>query len=179
MEPILISKLALGGLIGVTAIAVFTDLAWHRIPNRLLLAGLVVALFASSVEGGLIGILGAIAGVLVGLAILLPFYALGGMGAGDVKLLAVIGAFLGPGPTVIAGLVTFVAGAVFAGIWIVAQVVRKRLASGGNSLSDQFLLGYIESRDVAQSTMQRKFAYAPAIATGTLVAALHVNGAIA
>ncbi len=73
------------------------DLMVRRIPNTLLLCGLIVAavlqLFAftplSLLTTGL-------AGLAVGLLLFLPLYLLRGMAAGDVKLMAVVGAFTGP-----------------------------------------------------------------------------------
>jgi prepilin peptidase CpaA len=50
-----------------------------------------------ALTGGPDGLLKAVAGLTVGLAIFLPFFLLRGMGAGDVKLLAALGAWLGPG----------------------------------------------------------------------------------
>lgn len=59
----------------------------------LILIGLGYHLQAGGVQGGVV----AIAGLLVGLALLLIPYLMGGMGAGDVKALAALGALLGPG----------------------------------------------------------------------------------
>jgi prepilin peptidase CpaA len=84
-------------LIGVAACA--TDIWTRRIPNALTLvaalAGLLFHVFTSGVDGALT----AAGGWGVGLIMLLPFFALGGMGGGDVKLMAALGAWLGPQET--------------------------------------------------------------------------------
>src|SRR5210317_773277 len=83
-------------LIAILGIAILTDLSTHRIPNQLIVLGLSIALICSAAIGGLSGLTASLAGLGVGLALFLPMYACGVMGAGDVKLLGVAGAFLGP-----------------------------------------------------------------------------------
>ncbi len=93
-------------LLALLLAATWFDVRSHRIPNKLVfwgaLAGVLlhVALpegrgFISSLPGGL-GFLDALAGLGIGLAVFLPVYLLRAMGAGDVKLMAMVGAFLGP-----------------------------------------------------------------------------------
>jgi prepilin peptidase CpaA len=65
------------------------------------------------------GIGWSLAGTAVGLGLLLPAYAIGGMGAGDVKLLAGVGAWLGPTDTFYA----FCVSAIFGGLLAVAMVL--------------------------------------------------------
>ena len=78
------------------SIALVTDLRQRRIPNWLtlsaLLAGIFVNLWLRGVDGGL----EALAGAAIGFCALIPFYAIRAVGAGDVKLLAAIGALVGP-----------------------------------------------------------------------------------
>jgi len=77
--------------------AAASDLAWRRIPNVLVLAGLLLALALHWRLGGGGALLGqGLAGAGVGLLLFLPMYVLGGMAAGDVKLLAMAGSFVGP-----------------------------------------------------------------------------------
>ncbi|MBI2286993.1 MAG: prepilin peptidase [Nitrosomonadales bacterium] len=98
------------------------DVRYHRIPNAVVFwgAGLGILLnvfmpegfgFASQLPGGL-GFLSAMGGVAIGLAALLPMYLLRVMGAGDVKLMAMVGAFLGPEDVLGAILATFLTGGV-------------------------------------------------------------------
>jgi len=76
--------------------AVVVDVRARRIPNWL--TGLMAV--GGLVQGGTgvsnVGVVGAGVGMVVGFAITFVFFALGGMGAGDVKLFAGIGAWLGP-----------------------------------------------------------------------------------
>lgn len=108
-------------LICLLSLALAYDIAQRRIPNWLVLAGLVAgvscSLLASQANGihRLVGASGpgqSLLGALIGLLIMAPLYFLRAMGAGDVKLMAAVGAFLGPLPVVGAVLLTFVAGGV-------------------------------------------------------------------
>jgi prepilin peptidase CpaA len=67
-----------------------------RVPNWLTFHFLLGGLAYSAWSGGGTGLLWSLGGAAVGLALLLPLYSIGGMGAGDVKLLAGVGAWFGP-----------------------------------------------------------------------------------
>jgi prepilin peptidase CpaA len=77
--------------------AAVTDLALRRIPNVLVLSGLALALLVHW-RTGAAGVLlfTWLAGLATGFFLFLPLYALRGMAAGDVKLMAMAGAFVGP-----------------------------------------------------------------------------------
>jgi prepilin peptidase CpaA len=76
--------------------AVASDLRFHRIPNLLTLPALLAALLISPWLGATSGPLEAAMGAALGFALLVGPYALGGMGAGDVKALMALGAWIGP-----------------------------------------------------------------------------------
>jgi len=129
----------------VLAVATFTDLRSRRIPNWLVLpfmaAGLVVPAcllgwhgFGQSIEGFGLGAL--VFGILSWIA---------GMGMGDVKLVAAIGAWVGPQQLVFAMLLTAMAGG---------------LIAVGAAIYGQF---------AGDTWKSRKIPYAPAIAIGTLI----------
>ena len=79
----------------VAAIAAATDLSARRVPNLLTFGAAAAALLYHTIEGGPSGVGLALAGWLIGAAMFFPVFALGGMGAGDVKLVAALGAWLG------------------------------------------------------------------------------------
>lgn len=93
-------------------VAAIWDLKSRRIPNVLTFGAALAAIVAHGSVEGLSGAGWSAAGWLVGVAFFLPFFALGGMGAGDVKLLAALGAWLGPGATVWVALYSLIAGGV-------------------------------------------------------------------
>lgn len=80
----------------VLGVAAYYDFRSHRIPNRVVLAGLLSAVALNTLLAAGIGGWSSLAGLGLGLALMLPFYLLRALGAGDVKLIAVVGAFLGP-----------------------------------------------------------------------------------
>lgn len=118
--------LSLALLISLIASAVVLDVRRQRIPNKLVLvvlaAGFLTHLLGPANEGGglfsywpgALGGKGAFLGVLMGLSLFLPLYAMGATGAGDVKLMAGIGAFMGPADTLAVGLVIFAIGGMLA-----------------------------------------------------------------
>jgi prepilin peptidase CpaA len=71
------------------------DLKFRRIPNVLTVAGVVAGLVLRAFGGGSAVIAGC-EGVGLGLLLTVPFFFLGALGGGDVKLVAAVGAFLGP-----------------------------------------------------------------------------------
>lgn len=113
--------------------AVLTDLLSQRVPNVLvaLMLTVGVAMQALTAPSFGVGLLAGVGGAGVGLFVLLPFYALGGMGAGDVKLLAATGSFLGLQGTLLAGLCTLGAGAVLGLIVIAFRAFRASARAGG------------------------------------------------
>lgn len=85
-----------------------------KVPNWLTAHLILGGLAFSAWHGGTPGLIGSLQGALLGLALLMPLYAIGGMGAGDVKLLAGVGAWVGPALTLGAFITSAVAGGVMA-----------------------------------------------------------------
>ncbi len=84
----------------LAVVACICDLRTRRIPNALTFTAAAAAIVLQGMTGGAPGLVASVMGLLVGLAVFFPFFALGGLGAGDVKLLAALGAWLGA-PTVL------------------------------------------------------------------------------
>jgi len=120
-------RLAAGALYTVLlVIACITDVRWRRIPNALV-AVLALTGFAFSVtlESWGPGLVRASAGLVLGFAIWIVFHVTGGLGAGDVKLFAAAGAWLGPGGAWRAALVAALAGGVLS-LAVLASQRRTR-----------------------------------------------------
>lgn len=94
--------------------AAYIDGKQLRVPNWLTFPMILSGLVYSAWVGGWEGLGDGLIGMCVGLATLLPLYAIGGMGAGDVKLMAGIGAWLGASATWNAFVVSVIVGAVMA-----------------------------------------------------------------
>jgi prepilin peptidase CpaA len=123
------------------AIAVQSDVRRYRIPNIVCLCLLISGLTFQAALYGLNGLLLGIGGMLAGFLVLLPFYVLGGMGAGDVKLLAAGGSFLGPGAALIAGGMALVGGALLAlGLLLYRAGVAFAVSGDVKQMTDAVLM---------------------------------------
>lgn len=97
--------------------------------------------------------------------------AMGGMGMGDVKLFAAIGAWVGPGQLMLALVVTGLAGGVMAVGWaLMSGFLPELLKGSGDLMFGWKKRGMKPPADLVLSNpMARKMPYAPAIAIGTLL----------
>jgi prepilin peptidase CpaA len=119
----------LGGIAftAILVVAAVGDLRTRRIPNRLVaVLALLGIVFSTAMAPLLHGALNAGEGILVGLVCWLPFYAFGWIGAGDVKLYAAAGAWLGPAGALEGALIAALAGAILSLLWMLkAHGVKK------------------------------------------------------
>jgi len=156
-------------LLLLVSIAAVNDLAARRIPNRLLLAGLACACGLRLLSPDpLSSAMAALGGMAVGLALFLPFYLMRGMAAGDVKMLAVVGAFSGPQDTLQIAVLTWCAGGVMALVLVLARG-RLLLAIGnvGRMLGGLVIPGAMAAAPAAQQSAG-SMPYGVAIAIGTV-----------
>jgi prepilin peptidase CpaA len=155
----------------VLAVATFTDLRNRRIPNWLVFPFLLAGIAVSGWLHGWHGIGQSVAGLGLGLLIYGSLFWIGGMGAGDVKLCAAIGAWIGPNQLFIALVMTGIAGGIMVLCWSVFGGFFKELLTGtGDLVFCQRERGARLDPEMALSNpMRRKMPYAPAIAIGTLI----------
>ncbi|MFX1684398.1 prepilin peptidase [Paraburkholderia sp. A2RI-6] len=159
-------------LLGLVAIAVGTDLRTRRIPNLLVLSALVLALAVQwRLYGASDGSRRWALGMLTGGGVFFPLYMLRGMGAGDVKLMAAVGAFVEPGIALQIALLTCVIGGVWA---LTAIVMRRTVKSAGLNIIALMLSHVGPSKSAASvdksagSTSVGSLPYGVAIALGTV-----------
>ena len=148
-----------------------TDIRSHRIPNLLTYPATVLAFLYYGWTNGLGGVLFSAEGWTTGLALLLLPFLIGVMGAGDVKLMAAVGAVLGPKRTVAAFLFVCIAGGIYA--LVVLLVRRKECAAKMTqyvATAKRFLAtGLYLPGDNKNKPKSPKLFYGLAIAIGTLV----------
>jgi prepilin peptidase CpaA len=153
---------------GVTTGALI-DLRTRRVPNVLTLTLAVAGLAAAASGAGSLTIRASLLGLALGLVLMLPGHLIGATGAGDVKLFAASGALLGPAQIATAFLYTAVAGGVLA---LVVAARRRRLRRTVEGASQLVMTGASNVAAIEDPAANNRFAYAPAIAAGTIAAAL-------
>jgi prepilin peptidase CpaA len=154
---------ALGAGLGAAAAI---DLRTHRVPNVLTAALALAGLAAAAAGLGRVGVSGALAGGVLGLLVMLPSYVFGRMGAGDVKLFAAAGTFIGPDAVLPALLATAIAGGLLA-----ACVARRRgrLKQTCAAAAKLVTAGAAYASEIARPDRHNRFAFAPAIAAGVVL----------
>ena len=164
-----VSNAAFAALAAGALLATIIDIRSRRIPNSLTatMTGVGLGLALSGLSG--VSPVASVAGLVVGLMLMMPGHLMGATGAGDVKLMASVGAILGIQLVVTAFLFTAIAGGVLA----VAVALRRRrltatLAATGRMISAPTDL----RREVREASPVSRFAYGPAIAVGSVMAAI-------
>lgn len=155
----------------VLCVATITDLRSRRIPNWLVLPFLGAGIAVSAILHGWHGVAQSAEGLGLGALLFGVLFCVGGMGMGDVKLFAAIGAWVGPGQLMLALVITGLAGGVMALGWACAGGFLGELFKGTGDL----MFGWKDRKSLAHpelvlaNPLARKMPYAPAIAIGTLI----------
>lgn len=105
----------------VLIIAAVYDIRFQRVPNWLNFSTAAAGVACHTYLGGLNGFILSVEGMFLGIALLVLFFIMGGMGAGDVKLLGAGGAFLGPAGVFAAFLIAGLTG----GVYAVASLIKN------------------------------------------------------
>jgi prepilin peptidase CpaA len=135
-------------IVGVAA--VLEDLTRRRISNWTSGGALIAGLILHFVQKGWTGAMHSLFGSAIGFCVFLIFYLLGGMGGGDVKLMAGFGALLGDSQIVPAAMLTAISGGLMAVVYLAVRAVARRVGIGEKA--------------------GEKIPYAPAIAAGAWLA---------
>lgn len=154
----------------VVAIATFTDIRSRKVPNWLVLPFMAAGPVVSIVVAGGHGLLESFYGW--GLAVLIFGFLnwLGGMGMGDVKLMAAIGAWIGPSQLFVAIILTFLVGGVIAIVWSVSKGFAGELFGNTGALIGSWKGGVKPHKEMnLENASARKMPYVPAIAIGVLL----------
>lgn len=162
-NPLVLTVLVLG--VGAGA---FIDLRTRRVPNALTmtLATIGIACAAGGISGISVG--ASVLGLAFGLGLMLPGYLFGATGAGDVKLLAAVGALLGPVHVGLAFFYTALAGGALA-LFVARR--RRLLACTIEGTGRLIASGAANAAAIEHPAANNRFAYAPAIAVGSVLAA--------
>ena len=159
-------------LLGAVWAALAFDLRQRRIPNALTFGAAATGIAVQTALLGATGLLMALTGLGVGLLILLPGYILRATGAGDVKLMAAAGTFLGPYWVLVAGVLSILVGALIAAAFAASTLVSKtspapwqRYGLMLKTLATTGRASYVAPAE--GEVMGRKFPFAVSIALAT------------
>ena len=163
-------------LAGVLIAAAVNDLRFQKIPNLLTYPAMGIALVYHFIMSGPDGLLFSAGGLALGIAVLILPYLMGGMGAGDAKLMGAVGAVLGARGVLIAFLFTAILGGVYALILVLIKrqhfkgfFTRQAAILKTFMFTGQFIL-ITGNEDQKKPRLEKKprLCYGIAIALGTL-----------
>jgi prepilin peptidase CpaA len=160
--------MALAMVVAGTGTGAAIDLRIRRVPNTLTMALALTGMALAATGLGSFGVPAAIAGWCFGLGLMLPGYLLGATGAGDVKLMAAVGALLGPDVILWAFLYTTIAGGAIA---LLVAALRGRLRTTFDETMWLVATRGANRAAIEDPKANNRFPYAPAIAIGAVLAA--------
>jgi prepilin peptidase CpaA len=170
----LVTNWRTGILIALLIAAAIIDVRSHRIPNWLVLSGVLFGVFYNIAYPRFhdTGALWPLEGMALGFAVFLPLHLIGVMGAGDVKLMSMVGAIVGPVDIIWALLSTMIAGGVLAILYVFAhgtagRMVRNLKALFHTGILDTFSGSAPDLRLDAKASAG-KLPYGVAIAIGSI-----------
>ena len=154
--------------------AIYTDLRWSLIPNRLTFSAMGIGIVLHAGLGGLHGVMFSLAGLGVGLGLFLLPYVCRAIAAGDVKLMAAIGSIIGVTGALSVALLSVLVGGLYAlGAmtyqWGVAATFRRLAFAAYGAIMTGGSTG------MGDLQLPFKLRYGLAIATGTLLVVLGVH----
>jgi prepilin peptidase CpaA len=157
--------------VGIAAVilgfAAYIDWKEHRVPNWLTFVGWGLGIIFHSVGSGSEGFKFSLVGSAVGLGTLILPYALGGMGAGDVKLMAAVGAWLGPAITWYGFIWSAFAGAIMGAYTVLTSgEARARLQTMWLAAKNLFRLQKLDAGSASDAPVKILLPYGVPIAVG-------------
>jgi prepilin peptidase CpaA len=157
-------------LLTLLAIATVLDIHSRRIPNWLVLPFLVAGVIVTTASHGIKGLGQSTGGIALALVVAGILCWLRGMGMGDLKLCAAVGAWIGPLQLGMALVATGLAGGVLALIWAAWHGSLSESLDGAGDLVSKFWTKGVHPHPVLvlDNPSARTMPYAPAIAIGTI-----------
>lgn len=158
-------------LFALLLIASVNDWRSYRIPNWLTFGGWLFALLSGVLMARTpsAGAIQALSGLALGFVLLLPCYALGVMGAGDVKLMAMVGAFLGAGAVFQAVLLSFIASGLAALAFALYHRKLMRMLGNVRTAVQGMAVAMVTTPVPDRSKSIGKLPFALCISAGTVV----------
>jgi len=158
-------------LLSILSISAIIDFRSQKIPNLITFPSIIMALLYHFLTHGVDGLIFSALGLATGIGLLIIPYMLGGMGAGDAKLMGAVGAILGTKSVFVAFLLTALVGGLYALLIILANkrqfkgFFKKQLITLNLFiLTRKFIPDPVEKND-----KKPKLCYGVAIALGTFI----------
>ena len=154
-------------LLLIVTVALYTDIKENKIKNKHLLYGIITGLAISIITGGVASLKDSILGIIIPFVILIAFYSMRMLGAGDVKLYCTIGAIMGVNFVINNLIYTFL----IAGILVIIMLILKRKLFEVIKGIYYYFKALIIGRSIIEFPQSKgnKFPFAIAIFTGTII----------
>ena len=154
----------------VILVAAVYDIKYRRIPNWLTFSAMAAGISCHLYSAGAQGALFSAFGLLLGLCVFMGFYMLGGMGAGDVKLMAALGTLLGPQDILFAALYTGLAGGVYVMLLLIVRKNNRKVLPRYYWMAKSLLwTGHCAHIQEVEGEKTTPLRYGIPIAVGTLI----------
>lgn len=160
-------------LFSLLTVTLYSDLKYNKIKNLWVGVGTLLGFILHLYLGSWTGLASSVLGFLVGFGVFLPLYLLGGMAAGDVKLMAAVGALVGSSLAWITVILTLLSGALIALVYLAIRRDLNRYVSR----YIQFFRDFIVTRNIGSSyhppandeVAAQHFPYVLAVASGVII----------
>jgi prepilin peptidase CpaA len=149
----------------LVALAARADVRTRTIPNRLTFPALLLGIGAHAALSGMAGLTSALAGLAVAGGVLVPGYLARWMGAGDVKLMAAVGAWIGWPLAVTAVLASLVMGGILSLVVAIRRGVLRKALTGAAWIAQSAL----SPGAPVPGTTGVRFPFALAVLAGTII----------
>jgi prepilin peptidase CpaA len=158
-------------LLSILSISAIIDFRLQKIPNLITFPAIIIALLYHFFTNGIDGLTFSVLGMATGTGLLIIPYMLGGMGAGDAKLMGAVGAIIGSKSVFVAFLLTALVGGIYA---LIIILVNKKQFKGFFTKQLITLKLFILTRKfipdpVEENNKKPKLCYGVAIALGTFI----------
>jgi len=158
-------------LLSILSISAIIDFRTQKIPNLITVPSVIIALLYHFVTNGIEGLIFSLLGLGTGIGLLIIPYVLGGMGAGDAKLMGAVGAILGSKSVFVAFLFTALVGGIYS--FVIIMLHRKQFKGFFKKqliTLKLFILTRIFIPDPVEDNHKKpKMCYGVAITLGTVI----------
>jgi len=154
----------------VTFVAAIFDYRFRKVPNAITLPAIGIGLSIAFLNNGLLGFSASMIGFFFGTVLLSFPYAMGGIGAGDVKLLGAIGAIKGPWFVFMAFLAAAIIGGIMAVFRMAFILKNSDMRILGQSVRTACYTGTLSEVEIPEYARKETLPYAVAISAGAVVA---------